>query len=247
MSAQIAIIAGTGFARLLTDAEPIGSVATPYGDASCVPRRGLLHGADVTLLARHGDPHRLAPHRVNYRANLWLLRALGAETLIATNTVGGIGDGFDTGVLAVPNQIIDYTWGREHTFMDGDRLEHAEFGAPYDGVVRSALLDAGGTAGIQLIDGGTYGCTQGPRLESAAEIERMARDGCDLVGMTAMPEAGLARELGIAYGAICLVVNRAAGRGEPITEGAMAAVARQAVPIIGRLLGATVAALGSVV
>jgi 5'-deoxy-5'-methylthioadenosine phosphorylase len=238
--ATVGLIVGTGFSSWLVDAEPAASLDTPFGPPSAAPRRGLLDGAPVVMLARHGQPHLIAPHRVNYRANLWLLKQLGVTHVLATNTVGGIAAHLEPGALVVVDQLIDYTWGREHTFMDGDRLQHVDFTRPYDARVRAALLSSAAAQAIAVGDGGVYGCTQGPRLESAAEIERLARDGCDVVGMTAMPEAGLARELGLAYGTLCLVVNRAAGRaGKPITEAAMAAIARAAqAPMAGVLAGA---------
>lgn len=202
---SIAIIAGSGFDAASLSALDL-DIETPWGTASARP----LAAQDGTLvLPRHGEPHQLAPHAINYRANLWLLHQLGIDRVIALNTVGGIAATPGPGGLVVPRQLIDYTWGRESTFADAERLLHVDFTEPYDATLRAALLAAaGGTAH----DGGVYGCTQGPRLETAAEIDRLERDGATIVGMTGMPEAVLARELEIRYAALCLVVNPAAGR-----------------------------------
>jgi purine nucleoside phosphorylase len=155
---------------------------------------------------------------VNYRANIWALKRVGVTRVIAVNAVGGIGPEYPPRSLTVPDQLIDYTWGREHTFYDGTagEVEHVDFSAPYDEGVRRLVIAAGHAAGLAVRDGGIYGATQGPRLESVAEIRRLARDGCNLVGMTGMPEAGLAREAGLAYACLAAVVNFAAGDSEDI-------------------------------
>jgi len=170
------------------------------------------------FLARHGAPHTLAPHAVNYRANVWALREAGVREIIAINAVGGIGDAYPPGRLVIPDQLIDYTWGREHSYCGGAgrALQHVDFTTPYSASLRRRLLQAAPHVGLEVADGGVYGVTQGPRLETAAEIGRMARDGCDIVGMTGMPEAALARELELDYACCAVVVNRAAGRGEDI-------------------------------
>ncbi len=193
---------------------------TAWGEPSALVHAGTLHGMPALYLARHGEPHAIAPHRINYRANLRALADLGATHVVALNTVGGIADAATPGTMWVPQQIIDYTWGREGSFHDGVLLplDHVECSEPFDAGVRELLLAAGGAAGVCMQPAGVYGCTQGPRLETAAEIERLRRDGCDLVGMTAMPEAVLARELGLGYAMLAMVVNRAAGcSDEPIT------------------------------
>jgi 5'-methylthioinosine phosphorylase len=212
---MLAVITGSGALPLATQGEPVVVPALRYGPPSGVPLRVEVDGTPVLLLARHGVPHRVAPHRVNYRANVEALARLGATRVIALNTVGGIAPEAWTGRLVVPHQLIDYTWGRAHTFVeDGDdAVLHVDFGEPLDAALRQALVDAGVALGIDVGTGGVYGCTQGPRFETAAEIERMARDGCTLVGMTGMPEAGLARERGLPYAMLSLVVNPAAGRG----------------------------------
>ena len=214
---DLAIIGGTGVYRLaaLEGAEAVQG-DTPYGAPSGPVRVGRLAGRRVAFLARHGEGHSLPPHRVNYRANLWQLKALGARRVLAINTVGGITDRFGPRVLALPDQLIDYTWGRTSSFWDGEGGEvlHVDFGDPYTPSLRKAVHDAAARSGTALVDGGCYGATQGPRLETRAEIARMRRDGCDLVGMTGRPEAGLARELGLDYACLAEVANWAAGCGD---------------------------------
>ena len=190
------------------------SVGTPWGQPSASLIHGRLKGVDVVFLARHGAPHAIPPHRVNYRANLWSLHQVGVRRIVAVAAVGGIRGGLDSGTIVIPDQIVDYTWGREHTFFedDLDHVVHVDFTSPYCEHLRAGLLGAACSAGIDAADGGTYAVTQGPRLESAAEIDRLERDGCDVVGMTGMPEAALARELGMSYAHCAVVSNRAAGR-----------------------------------
>ena len=210
----LAIIGGTGLTQLetltITRRE---MVQTPYGEPSGPLTHGELCGAQVVFLPRHGRAHTIPPHRVNYRANLWALQHIGVHHILAVAAVGGIRDDMAPGVLAIPNQVIDYTYGRAHTFFDGDEkpVTHVDFTEPYCGMLRQALIEAGNKAGVDPRSDGVYGATQGPRLETAAEIERMAHDGCDLVGMTGMPEAVLARELGLCYATCTVVANRAAG------------------------------------
>jgi 5'-methylthioadenosine phosphorylase len=187
---------------------------TPYGAPSAAVSLGHLGGVPVAFLARHGDGHTIAPHEINYRANLWALRDCGVRQVAAVLAVGGIGASFPPGDLVVPDQIVDYTWGRRSTFFEGagSPVRHIDFTRPYDDALRGRLLEAARQCGQALTDGATYGATQGPRLETAAEIDRLERDGCDLVGMTGMPEAALARELGLDYAALAVVINAAAGR-----------------------------------
>ena len=214
---DLAIIGGTGVYRLasLQDVQAAQG-DTPYGPPSGPVRVGTLAGRRVAFLARHGEGHSLPPHRVNYRANLWQLKSIGAQRVLAINTVGGITERFGPRVLALPDQVIDYTWGRTASFWDGEGGEvlHVDFGDPYTPSLRDAVRDAAARASVTLVDGGCYGATQGPRLETRAEIARMRRDGCDLVGMTGMPEAGLARELGLDYACLAVVANWAAGCGD---------------------------------
>jgi 5'-methylthioinosine phosphorylase len=213
---DLALIGGTGIYALaeLQDAEAHQPV-TKYGPPSGPIRIGRLAGKRVAFLARHGEGHSLPPHRINYRANLAALHALGATRVLALNTVGGITERFGPRVLACPEQLIDYTWGRISTYCEeeGSEVLHVDFGDPYTPMLRRTILAAAGRADVALVDRGCYGATQGPRLESKAEIARLRRDGCDLVGMTGMPEAGLARELGLEYACLAIVANWAAGAG----------------------------------
>jgi 5'-deoxy-5'-methylthioadenosine phosphorylase len=213
----LAIIGGTGLTKI-DELELLGTqtVVTPYGSPSAPYVFGKLHGQKVIFLARHGNPHVIAPHKINYRANLWGLQELGATQIIAVAAVGGITRNMAPAHLAIPDQIIDYTYGREHTFFSENltHVTHVDFTYPYNPRLRANLMQAATTASIATSPIGTYGCTQGPRLESAAEIQRMEKDGCDMVGMTGMPEAALARELGLEYAAIAVVANWAAGKSE---------------------------------
>jgi 5'-methylthioinosine phosphorylase len=213
----LAVIGGTGLYKLAALAhEKAMSAATPYGMPSGPVRIGDVDGHRVAFLARHGEEHSLPPHKVNYRANLWLLKEIGVRRVLAVNAVGGITERYPPRAIGVPDQIIDYTWGRAATFWDeadGEPL-HVDMTEPYTPWLRAAILDAAREAGVSVVNGGCYGATQGPRLETQAEIERLRRDGCDLVGMTGMPEAGLARELGLEYASVALVANWAAGCGD---------------------------------
>lgn len=220
-SIDLAIIGGTGVYKLaeLHDVES-HDVDTRFGAPSGPVRVGRLADRTVAFLARHGEGHSVPPHRVNYRANLAALQQLGATRVLALNTVGGITERFGPRVLACPDQLIDYTWGRVSTICEepGTEVLHVDFGEPYTPSLRRAVLDAATDASVPLVDGGCYGATQGPRLETRAEIARMRRDGCDLVGMTGMPEAALARELGLDYACLAIVANWAAGAGPQVDE-----------------------------
>ncbi len=210
-----AIIGGTGLTRLPGfEIQRREKVSTVWGEPSSDLIHGRLHGAEIVFIARHGESHTLPPHRINYRANIQALKDTGAGSIIAAAAVGGIRADMGPAKLAVPSQIIDYTAGRASTFFedDLDHVVHIDFTYPYTRALRERLLDAGFRAGLRVIDGGVYGCTQGPRLETPAEIARMERDGCDLVGMTGMPEAALARELEIDYASCAIVANWAAGK-----------------------------------
>lgn len=213
----LAVIGGTGVYKL-AQLDDVNShvVETRYGTPSGPIRVGTLLGQRVAFLARHGEGHSLPPHKINYRANLAALQQIGAARVLALNTVGGITEQFGPRVLACPDQLIDYTWGRISTLSEepGTEVLHVDFGHPYTPMLRSKVLAAAKVTGVRLQDGGCYGATQGPRLETNAEIARMRRDGCDLVGMTGMPEAGLARELGLDYACLAIVANWAAGCGD---------------------------------
>ncbi|MFT5577046.1 MAG: 5'-methylthioinosine phosphorylase [Bermanella sp.] len=217
----IAVIGGTGLCDW-EGAEHLTTrvLDTPYGEPSAPLRQMRFAGAEFYFLPRHGDGHRVPPHKINYRANIWALHHAGVDEVMAVNAVGGIADCCGTGALVLADQIIDYSHGREHTYYDGTdgRLDHIEFGSPYSERVRERLIRAAEGLAQPLVEQATYACTQGPRLESAAEIQKLKCDGADVVGMTGMPEAALARELGLNYAALCLVVNPAAGLSkEPIT------------------------------
>ena len=213
---DLAVIGGTGLYALAELVNPDAhQPPTPYGALSGPVRVGTFAGRRVAFLARHGEGHSVPPHKINYRANLAALKALGATRVLALNTVGGITERFGPRVLACPDQLIDYTWGRISTLCEepGTEVLHVDFGEPYTRSLRAAVVAAAARGGVPLVDGGCYGATQGPRLETRAEIARMRRDGCDLVGMTGMPEAGLARELGLDYACLAIVANWAAGAG----------------------------------
>jgi len=212
----VAIIGGSGLTRLknleITRREV---VRTPHGEPSAPMVFGQLSGREVLFLPRHGAGHTIPPHEVNYRANLWAIHNAGIDKVIAINAVGGVTPGFQApGTLAVPDQIIDYTSGRAHTFFGSDagQVTHVDFTHPYCESLRLILIDAATRAKLAVQTQGCYGATQGPRFESAAEVTRLERDGCDMVGMTGMPEAGLARELELCYASVAVVVNPAAGK-----------------------------------
>ncbi len=216
---KYAIIGGTGLTQLegLT-IRGATFIETPYGAPSSEVLRGEYAGREVLFLARHGHPHRIPPHEVNYRANLWALRHAGATHILSINAVGGITDNLKVGCFCIPDQVIDYTSGRKHTLYEGDldHVTHVDFSYPYDDTLRKRLIAAVAACGYSCNNSGVYGCTQGPRLETIAEIKRMERDGCDVVGMTGMPETILARELGLSYASLALVVNPAAGKSQGV-------------------------------
>ena len=227
MASSYALIIGSGWENLA--GEDSGTdVQTAWGVPSAPVHRLCIDDCNVLSLARHGEGHTMPPHTINYRANIVALKKLGAEAIIALNTVGVVSDVSDSGQIAVPDQILDYTWGRDHTIYDGRRgiVEHIDFTEPFSAGLRSGLLEAASKAGVDCFDGGVYATTQGPRLETAAEVDRLERDGADYVGMTAMPEAAIAREVGVEYACIALIVNRAAGRGDvPIHDDVEASTA----------------------
>jgi 5'-methylthioinosine phosphorylase len=212
----VAVIGGSGLTNLknlhITRREVI---RTPYGEPSAPMVFGELSGQTILFLPRHGAGHTIPPHKVNYRANIWAIREAGVRNVIAVNAVGGISpDYVESGTLVLPDQIIDYTYGREHSFFGSEqkRVTHVDFTDPYCDLLRRLLAEAAGNAKLSVVARGTYGATQGPRFETAAEIRRLERDGADIVGMTGMPEAGLARELELCYASIAVVVNPAAGK-----------------------------------
>ncbi|MDH4095467.1 MAG: S-methyl-5'-thioinosine phosphorylase [Betaproteobacteria bacterium] len=214
---MLAVIGGSGLSQLASlEVTQRKMVRTPYGEPSGALTLGRIRGRELVFLARHGYGHTVAPHEVNYRANLWALKDAGVEGVVSVASVGGIRRDIVPGALAVPDQIIDYTWGRRSTYFEGAgaQVTHVDFTEPYSAPLRARILGAAHACGEQIIDGGIYAATQGPRLESAAEINRLERDGAHMVGMTGMPEAVLARELELPYAAIAVSANYAAGRGE---------------------------------
>ena len=236
----LAIIGGTGISELEgLEVRDELSIETPYGATSRPVQEGRWGDTTLYFLQRHGSPGAIPPHLINYRANVWALHSLDVAGILAINTVGGITREMQTGRLVFPDQLIDYTWGREHTLDDGasGSLMHVDFTEPYDRDLRAALIEAADKADIAHEPAAVYGATQGPRLETAAEIERMARDGCDVVGMTGMPEAALARELGIPYASICMVVNPAAGLDDlPLSIDAMREILQREAAVVRQLL-----------
>jgi 5'-methylthioinosine phosphorylase len=212
----LGIIGGTGLTQLSNlEVTHRQIVRTPYGDPSGALTFGKLNRREVVFLARHGYGHTIPPHEVNYRANIWALHSEGAARVVSVASVGGIRSDLSPGTLAIPHQVLDYTWGRKHTYFEGpdQPVTHVDFTHPYCDKLRDRLRVAAAAAGQAIVTGGVYAATQGPRLESAAEIDRLERDGADMVGMTGMPEASLAREIGLRYAVLAVVVNSAAGRG----------------------------------
>lgn len=213
----LAIIGGSGLTAIRgLEIKRQQMQQTPYGEPSGPLTFGVLNGKEIVFLPRHGNPHVIPPHRINYRANIWALKENGIKNIISVNAVGGITKEMHPGRLVIPEQIIDYTSSRKHTYFveNINEVIHIDFTYPYSEKLRKHLIEAGRKTTLKIHAGGTYGATQGPRLETAAEIGRMEKDGCDLVGMTGMPEAALARELELDYASISVVVNWAAGKSE---------------------------------
>lgn len=228
---SVAVIGGTGLSQLAgMDVLAEHRLETPFGMTSSPVLEGRYADCLVYFLPRHGADHGIAPHKINYRANIWALMQLGIEQVVAINAVGGIHPDAGPEAIILPDQIVDYSYGRDHTFFDGcpelkgrslgdlhfDDVHHIDFTYPYSDELRQQLLQAGVDAKLTLVSQGVYGCTQGPRLETAAEVRRCQRDGCDVVGMTGMPEAALARELQLEYASVCLSVNWGAGLTEEL-------------------------------
>jgi 5'-deoxy-5'-methylthioadenosine phosphorylase len=214
---KFAIIGGTGLASM-EELDIVGeqTVDTPYGEPSAPLVKGKLSSKEVVFLARHGANHTIPPHKINYRANIWALKSVGVTDVIAVAAVGSIHQDIPPEKIVIPDQIIDYTYGRKHTYFEDDLSEvtHIDFTNPYNEELRKKLIQAANNCEIKVCHGGVYGATQGPRLESSAEIIRLERDGCDIVGMTGMPEASLAKELELNYACCALSVNWAAGKSD---------------------------------
>ena len=239
---MLAVIGGSGLSKLSILEEPRSiEVRTPYGDPSGPLTLGAIRGRPVVFLARHGGEHTIAPHEINYCANLWALKEQQPAGVVSIATVGSIRADLRAGQLLLPDQILDYTWGRRSTFHQGNgaTVTHIDFTEPYSQRMRKRILAAAESCDETVVDGGVYATTQGPRLETAAEIDRLERDGADVVGMTGMPEAALARELGLEYAAIAVIINPAAGRGESkhaISLDRMQAVLETAMQRVRRII-----------
>lgn len=209
---EIGIIAGSGLQELGCEeiVETI-TLETPFGEPSDLYRICSISGAKAAFLPRHGIPHHIPPHKINYRANIWGFKKLGIRKVISINAVGGIKEGLKPGVIVIPDQVFDMTHGRENTFFDKDEVVHIDLTEPFCKGLRELLFCAAENIGIPLVRSGTYACTNGPRLETGAEIRYFSTIGADIVGMTVMPEASLAREAEICYASISVVTNYAAG------------------------------------
>jgi 5'-deoxy-5'-methylthioadenosine phosphorylase len=243
-----AVIGGSGLERMPgVEAVESREMTTPFGPPSAALLRLSVSGQRFWFLSRHGTGHDIAPHRVNYRANLWALDQLGVCRVIAVNAVGVVSAEPPLGSLGVPDQVIDYSWGRESTFFDGESgpLEHVDFTDPYDVALRQALIDQAAALGIPCRSGGIYGVTQGPRLETRAEVDRLAGEGVEYIGMTGMPEAVLARELALDYACLAVLVNRAAGRGEAAIHADLEENLTRGAEAASRVALALVAATGT--
>lgn len=248
-SRPVGIIGGTGLTTLSgLEISRRHEVMTPWGAPSSALSEGVIGQQPVVFIARHGDPHRIPPHRVNYRANLQALYDAGVRTVVGVNAVGGIHPEMGPARIAIPDQLIDYTWGRASTFFedDLDHTTHIDFTYPYSTEARQILISAARNESMSISDSGVYAATQGPRLETAAEVRRLERDGCDLIGMTGMPEAALAAELNMNYVCLALVVNWAAGKSDQIiTMADIEAAIAQGMAGVRKLLEVSIAPLGA--
>lgn len=233
---MLAVIGGSGLTRIpeleITDRR---IVRTPYGLPSAPLLTGRAGGSEITFLARHGMNHALAPHEINYRANIWALHSLGVEGIVSVSAVAAANPGLPTGALVLPDDIIDYTCNRAATFFekDGREMVHTDFTEPYDPALRQTLLQYAADCGIKLQPRAVYGCIQGPRTPTRAEIRRLQRDGVDILGMTGMPEAVLAREIGLPYAHLCGITGRA---GETVSAEEHSRRSHDTVSLIRRLL-----------
>jgi len=239
---MLSLITGSGFYDIaaITDRR-IVPTPTPYGDVAVT--FGRWHGgAEVTFIARHGADHSIAPHSINYRANIWALREAGATAILATAVSGGITDGLDPGDLVIIDDFLNFTAGRADTFFDEPgNLQHTDMTDVYDPTLRQLIARAAASVGVEIAAGGTYCATNGPRFESPAEIRMMAAVGGDIVGMTGYPEVALARELGLPYASIGVISNRAAGLiDEALSLPEIMAVIEAASEPLYKLIGAVI-------
>ena len=249
LAPYVAVIGGTGMNEWPgLSIQSQKKVSTPFGEPSAPLVHGRIYGVDVISLARHGAGHKLPPHKINYRANLWALKDAGVKDVIAIAAVGGIAKNLPPAAVGVPDDLIDYSYGREHSYSDGagQALQHADFSEPYSKPVRAALLKGAKQAKVKVVNGGVMGVTQGPRLESPAEIRRLKRDGCTMVGMTGMPEAGLARELDLNYAALAVSVNWAAGLGSGDIHGEIEKFIADGMAKVRAILGKSLPILAAI-
>ena len=245
---MLAIIGGSGLSQLANlEVTERRALTTPYGEPSGPITLGRMADREVAFLARHGYGHTIPPHQVNYRANLWALRELKVTEIVSIASVGGIRSDLGPGTLALPHQILDYTWGRNATFFEGAGVPvtHVDFTEPYSPDLRARLLAAARRCGETMADRCVYATTQGPRLETAAEIDRLERDGADVVGMTGMPEAVLARELELRYASLAVVANFAAGRGDSARRVALENIEAVLTSAMGRVRHIVAALVGA--
>lgn len=245
----LALVGGTGLTELDENVQSL-TVDTPYGEPSAAIREVQSGPVRLLFLPRHGNPHRYPPHCVNYRANMWALREVGADHVLAVSAVGGVCEPYGPATLAAPDQLIDYTWGREQTYCDSEHveLEHVDFTWPYEGPLRRLLLKASQDASIDVVDGGCIGVFQGPRLESTAEVEKARRDGCHMAGMTSLPEAALARELALDYAGLAVVSNWGAGvTTAPLSEDNIAETLKEPMMRVRAVLDALLIRLARIV
>lgn len=243
-SAEIGVIGGSGFYSFLDDIEEV-NVDTPFGPPSDPIALGAVGGRRVAFVPRHGRDHRFPPHAIPYRANLWALRSLGVTRVVAPSAVGSLTPDYGPGTLAVPDQIVDRTYGRSQTFYDSGGAVHVSFADPYCPVGRRTALEASRSAGWAPVDGGTLVIIEGPRFSTRAESRWYAAQGWTLVGMTGHPEAVLARELALCYIPVCLVTDLDAGiaAGEGVTQEEVFRVFAENVDRLRDLIAEVVVAL----
>ena len=238
---KIGVIGGSGLYQIpgLMIKEYI-NLTTPFGSPSDTYMIGVLSGKEIVFLPRHGLKHHIPPHRINYRANIWGFKELGVEQIISVSAAGGIGFDIRPGMIIIPDQILDMTNGRDSTFYDGDEVVHIDFTEPYCPELRDALFRGGEHSGIELRNSGIYVCMNGPRLETKAEIKMFLNMGVDIVGMTAMPEAALAREAEVCLAGVVVVTNYAAGiANKRLTTTEVKETMREAITRVGNLLPGT--------
>lgn len=236
--AEIAIISGSGQEKLLNYPEQIRN-GTPYGLPPPI-FLGEIDGKAVAFMPRHGVHHRVPPHKVNYRASIYALHQIGVKRILATNAVGAIKRNIKPSDLVVPHDLVDFTKSRLSTFYDDEPVTHVDVSQPFCPEIRSVLIKAAKRVGAGVAARAVLVCTEGPRLETPAEIRVFGRMGCDVVGMTVMPEAVLARELEICYASVCFVTNMAAGIQKRLTAEELARVAKKTAPVLQQLLRETV-------